>query len=88
MGAVLLENVITRRYVPDSQPTLSESVQVKILYVSLTRRKSPRFDNVYHVEFISEAKLLGRYLLQSLIVSHSAHVEAIFRLPINRRNKL
>ena len=37
----LLENVITRRSVLDFQPTLSESVQVEILSVSLTRRKSP-----------------------------------------------
>ena len=41
------KNVITRRYVPDSLPTLLEFVQVKILSVNLTRRKS-------------QAKLLGR----------------------------
>ena len=32
------------------------------------------------VEFISEAKLLGRYLLQYLMASQSAHVVAIFQI--------
>ena len=54
------KNVITRRSVFDFQPTLSESIQVKILSVGMTKRKSPRVGNAYHVEFISEAKLLGR----------------------------
>ena len=40
------------------------------------------------VEFFYEAKLLGRQLLQSLMESQLIHVEAIFRLPINRRSKL
>ena len=40
------------------------------------------------VEWIYEAKLLGRQLLKSLMVSQSIHVESIFRLPINRRRKL
>ena len=37
----VLENVITPRSVPDFQPTLSESVPVKILSISLIRGKSP-----------------------------------------------
>ena len=32
------------------------------------------------VELISEAKLLGRYLLQSLMVSQSIHVDPIFQV--------
>ena len=39
------------------------------------------------LEFIFEAKLLGRYLLHSLMESHWIHVEAIFRLPVNTYKK-
>ena len=35
------KNVITHTSVLESQPTLSKAVQIKILSVSLTRRKSP-----------------------------------------------
>ena len=36
------KNVITGRSVHNFQPTLSEAVQVEMLFVSLTRRKSPQ----------------------------------------------
>ena len=42
----VLENLITRRSIPDSQLTQSESIPVKILSISLTRGKSPRLGNV------------------------------------------
>ena len=42
----ILEILITRRSVPDSQSTLLGSIPVKILSVSLTRGKCPRLGNV------------------------------------------
>ena len=51
------------------------------------KRKESTIQQCKPLEFISEAKLLGRYLLHSLMESHSIHVEAIFRFPINTYKK-
>ena len=44
------------------------------------KREESTIRQCKRVKLISEAKLLGRYLLQSLMVSHSIHVEAIFQV--------